>query len=69
MPMLQQPPGGTPVTGDGPAVEHRGAAVYVIATDAPEADGTLAWSETTMVVVTALAGGELRIGWEHFRRK
>jgi L-alanine-DL-glutamate epimerase-like enolase superfamily enzyme len=65
MPMLQQPPGGTPVTGDGPAVEDMGAAVYVIPTDAPEADGTLAWSETTMVLVTARAGGELGIGWTY----
>jgi L-alanine-DL-glutamate epimerase-like enolase superfamily enzyme len=63
--MLQQPPGGTPVTGDGPAVEDVGAAVYVIPTDAPEADGTLAWSETTMVLVTARAGGELGIGWTY----
>jgi hypothetical protein len=69
MPMLQQPPGGIPVTGGGPAVHDIGAAVYVIATGAPEADGTLAWSETTMVVATARAGGELRIGSEHFRRK
>jgi L-alanine-DL-glutamate epimerase-like enolase superfamily enzyme len=65
MPMLQQPPGGTPVTGDGPAVEDMGAAVYVIPTDAPEADGTLAWSETTIVLVTARAGGELGIGWTY----
>ena len=28
------------------------AAVYVIPTDAPEADGTLAWDETTLVLVT-----------------
>jgi L-alanine-DL-glutamate epimerase-like enolase superfamily enzyme len=53
------------VTGDGPAVEDMGAAVYVIPTDAPEADGTLAWSETTMVLVTARAGGELGIGWTY----
>src|SRR5215471_2159680 len=65
MPMLQQPPEGAPVNRDGPAVEDIAAAVYVIPTDAPEADGTLAWNETTMVVVTARAGGELGIGWTY----
>ena len=60
--MLQQPPGGSPVTRDGPAVEDIAAAVYVIPTDAPEADGTLAWNETTMVLVTARAGREPGIG-------
>ena len=53
------------MTGDGPAVEDIGAAVYVIPTDAPEADGTLAWNETTMVLVTARADGELGIGWTY----
>jgi hypothetical protein len=53
------------VTGDGPAVEDIGAAVYVIPTDAPEADGALAWSKTTMVLVSARAGGELGIGWTY----
>jgi L-alanine-DL-glutamate epimerase-like enolase superfamily enzyme len=42
-----------------------GATVYVIPTDAPEADGTLAWNETTMVLVTARAGGESGIGWTY----
>jgi hypothetical protein len=32
-----------PANGNGPAVEDIGAAVYVIPTDWPEADGTLAW--------------------------
>ncbi len=54
-----------PANGNGPAVEDIGAAVYVIPTDAPEADGTLAWNETTMVLVTARAGGELGIGWSY----
>ena len=63
--MLQQPPGESRWTGDGPAVEDIGAAVYVVPTDAPEADGTLAWSETTMVLVTARAAGELGIGWTY----
>jgi hypothetical protein len=41
------------VTTDAPAVEDLAAAVYVIPTDAPEADGTLAWNKTTLVLVTA----------------
>jgi len=53
------------VTADAPPVEVIEAAVYVLPTDAPEADGTLAWNETTMVLVTARAGGEQGIGWSY----
>jgi L-alanine-DL-glutamate epimerase-like enolase superfamily enzyme len=53
------------VTADGPLLEDITAAVYVIPTDAPEGDGTLAWNETTMVLVTAGAGGEQGIGWTY----
>jgi hypothetical protein len=49
----------------GPAVGSTGAAVYVIPTDAPEADGALGWNQTTMVLVTARAAGELGIGWTY----
>jgi L-alanine-DL-glutamate epimerase-like enolase superfamily enzyme len=51
--------------GDAPVIEGLGAAVYVIPTDAPEADGTLAWDKTTMVLVTARAGGREGIGWTY----
>jgi L-alanine-DL-glutamate epimerase-like enolase superfamily enzyme len=54
-----------PATADGPVLDDIETAVYVIPTDAPEADGTLAWSETTMVLVTARAGGEQGIGWTY----
>jgi L-alanine-DL-glutamate epimerase-like enolase superfamily enzyme len=53
------------VIADGPAIEDVAASVYVIPTDAPEADGTLAWDETTMVLVTAMAGGEVGMGWTY----
>ena len=53
------------MTADAPPVEVIEAAVYVLPTDAPEADGTLAWNETTMVLVTARAGGEQGIGWSY----
>jgi L-alanine-DL-glutamate epimerase-like enolase superfamily enzyme len=49
----------------GPEVTALDAAVYVIPTDAPEADGTLAWDKTTMVVVTAKAGNERGLGWSY----
>ena len=41
------------------------AAVYAIPTDAPEADGTLAWDETVLVLVTVQAGGEEGTGWSY----
>ena len=48
-----------------PAVQGLDAAVYVVPTDAPEADGTLAWDKTTLVLVTARAGGLQGIGWSY----
>ena len=50
---------------EGPTVEGLDAAVYVVPTDAPEADGTLAWDKTTLVLVTAQAGGQQGIGWSY----
>jgi L-alanine-DL-glutamate epimerase-like enolase superfamily enzyme len=52
----------------GPEVTALDTAVYVIPTDAPEADGTLAWDKTTMVLVTARAGGEQGLGWSYTSR-
>jgi L-alanine-DL-glutamate epimerase-like enolase superfamily enzyme len=50
---------------DAPELQDLTSAVYVVPTDAPEADGTLAWDKTTMVVVTARAGGEQGTGWSY----
>jgi L-alanine-DL-glutamate epimerase-like enolase superfamily enzyme len=50
---------------DQPEIQDVAAAVYVIPTDAPEADGTLAWDKTTLVLVTARAGGEEGTGWTY----
>jgi L-alanine-DL-glutamate epimerase-like enolase superfamily enzyme len=50
---------------DEPAVAELSTATYVIPTDAPEADGTLAWDSTTMVVVTARAGETTGLGWTY----
>jgi L-alanine-DL-glutamate epimerase-like enolase superfamily enzyme len=52
------------VTGD-PRVEGLGAAAYTVPTDRPEADGTLAWSSTTLVLVRVHAAGETGIGWTY----
>jgi L-alanine-DL-glutamate epimerase-like enolase superfamily enzyme len=50
---------------NGPAVTELETAVYVIPTDAPEADGTLTWDKTTMVLVKARAGTEQGLGWSY----
>src|SRR5579863_2038395 len=49
----------------GPAVTGLSASVYVIPTDAPEADGTLTWDATTMVLATARADGMTGTGWSY----
>jgi L-alanine-DL-glutamate epimerase-like enolase superfamily enzyme len=44
------------------------AAAYEFPTDQPEADGTIAWSSTVMVVVRARAGDEEGLGWTYTGR-
>ncbi|MGH3968559.1 MAG: enolase C-terminal domain-like protein [Mycobacterium sp.] len=46
-------------------VESLQASVYTIPTDAPESDGTLAWDSTTLVLVTACAGGITGTGYTY----
>jgi L-alanine-DL-glutamate epimerase-like enolase superfamily enzyme len=41
------------------------ATAYTIPTDAPEADGTLSWNDTTMVVAQALCGSVIGTGWTY----
>src|ERR1700759_3297205 len=41
------------------------AEVYQIPTDQPEADGTLAWSATTMVVARLTCGEVTGLGWTY----
>jgi L-alanine-DL-glutamate epimerase-like enolase superfamily enzyme len=53
------------VRDDGPAVREITSAVYAIPTDAPEADGTLAWDKTTMVLASVRAGTARGIGWSY----
>ena len=48
-----------------PLVEAVGAAAYSLPTDQPEADGTIAWDHTAMVVVTASSEGYVGTGWTY----
>jgi hypothetical protein len=36
---------------------------YKVPTDAPEADGTFAWTDTTLVVVSVAGGGTTGLGY------
>lgn len=47
------------------AVEHLEVAAYQVPTDAPEADGTLEWDSTTIVVVHARGAGEVGVGYTY----
>jgi L-alanine-DL-glutamate epimerase-like enolase superfamily enzyme len=47
------------------AIDGLAVAAYTVPTDAPEADGTLSWTSTTIVVVHAFAGGEVGIGYTY----
>ena len=49
-------------------VEQVRAAAYAIPTAEPEADGTLSWSSTTVVVVTARCGDAVGTGWTYGHR-
>ena len=46
-------------------VESVEASAYVVPTDAPEADGTIAWRSTTMVLVRVHSDGLVGTGWTY----
>ncbi|MBS0641845.1 MAG: mandelate racemase, partial [Proteobacteria bacterium] len=46
-------------------IESVAARAYTIPTDAPEADGTFAWTETTLVTVHVQAGGKTGFGYTY----
>ncbi|HEY2505325.1 MAG TPA: enolase C-terminal domain-like protein [Streptosporangiaceae bacterium] len=50
---------------EGEPLESLQSAVYVVPTESPEADGTLSWDKTTVVTVTATAGGVTGTGWTY----
>jgi len=49
----------------GPPIEAVQASAYRIPTDGPEADGTLTWNSTTLIVVHIDAGGEQGLGYTY----
>lgn len=48
-----------------PLITKVESAVYRIPTDGAEADGTIAWDHTTLVVVRVHAGGERGLGYTY----
>ena len=55
---------GTSVKAGG-AVDNLTVTAYSIPTDAPEADGTFEWQQTTMVLVEIEAGGKRGLGYTY----
>jgi L-alanine-DL-glutamate epimerase-like enolase superfamily enzyme len=49
----------------GPLIENIVVSCYAFPTEMPESDGTLSWTETTLVLVEAQAGGETGIGYSY----
>lgn len=49
----------------GPVVDAVDVRAYTIPTDAPEADGTLTWDGTTIVLVQVRAGDTVGTGWTY----
>lgn len=47
------------------AVDAIEVAAYTVPTDTPEADGTLTWDSTTMVLVEVRSGDTLGMGWTY----
>lgn len=48
-----------------PRVDGLDVAAYTVPTEQPEADGTLAWDSTTLVLVRVRAAGETGLGWTY----
>src|SRR5688572_15346878 len=46
-------------------IERLEISAYTIPTDRPEADGTLEWDSTTIVVVEAVGGGQRGLGYTY----
>jgi len=47
------------------AVERLDVSAFIVPTDFPESDGTLAWDKTTLVTVEATAGGVRSLGYTY----
>ncbi len=48
-----------------PVVEQLAARAFTVPTDVPEADGTLSWDATTIVVAEAGAAGQIGVGYSY----
>jgi hypothetical protein len=48
-----------------PAIDTLRVRVYTVPTDTPEADGTITWDATTMVLVEAVSGTTTGLGWTY----
>lgn len=46
-------------------IERVDISAYTVPTDGPEADGTLSWDSTTLVLVEATAGGQTGLGYSY----
>ena len=46
-----------------PKVDRLEVSAYTVPTETPESDGTLAWSETTLVLVRVVACGVAGVGY------
>jgi L-alanine-DL-glutamate epimerase-like enolase superfamily enzyme len=53
------------VMGTHPSIERVLASAYVVPTDAPEADGTLGWDSTTLVIAEVEAAGRRGLGYTY----
>jgi len=53
------------MTSSEPKIADTTATAYTVPTDAPEADGTFAWSSTTMVVVEMRCGDAIGLGYTY----
>lgn len=60
--MTSEPAGRADV---GPVLESLSVSTFTVPTDAPEADGTLEWDSTDVVLVEAHAGGRTGLGWTY----
>jgi len=48
-----------------PRIERVEVDAYTVPTDFPEADGTMKWSSTTLVLATVYAGGQVGLGYTY----
>lgn len=52
----------------GPAIERLVVSAFAVATDSPEADGTLSWQRTILVTVELSSAGETALGYTYADR-